>query len=485
MSLGAVLNSARSSLAAISTRTQTVSENISNVDNPGYSRRRAQNVAGRHGVLRVSITRAQDREILQQMLEYTSLHASSQALSDGVDKLGLIYGGADSETSPAALLGRLQGDIQAFISMPASAAAASRAIGSARDLSAAINRGADAIRSIRLGADEEISRSVAHINALLHEFHQANAAIVTGRLSDAERARSEEARDNVLAKLAGELDIKTVQQSDGGLAIYTTEGAVLYERGAREVRFSPSPNLQSGAPGGQVYIDNIQVTGLGAIMKLSSGKLTGLIRLRDDVAAGWEVQLDELARGLIGAFAERDSGGGPDAPGLFTWPGAPGLPPSATHMPGLAHDLRLNPLADPVQGGDPFLLRDGGMAGASYVANTTGVAGFTQRLLDVNAALDAPQGFDPAAQLGGGATVKDFAARSLGWLDAHRAEARKEKDYNATLLTRASDALSRATGVNLDDELAVMMRLERSYQATARVMSTVDTMLATLMDSMR
>ena len=487
MSLGAVLNSARTSLSAISSRTQVVSENISNADNPDYSRRIAENVSASHGILRVSVNRAQDRNVLDQVLEYTSVHSANMALQDGLDELQLIYGDVDSEISPSAMMDRLQADLQAFISMPDSASAASQVVGSARDLAAGISRGAETVADLRRSADEEIARSVDRINELLLEFHEANSAIVTGRLTDAERVQNEDTRDRVLVELAEELDIRTVEQNDGGLAIYTTGGAVLYERGPREVRFDPQPTLTSGVPGGQVYIDNVPVTGDGAVMRLSSGRISGLIELRDEVAAGWEKQLDEMARGLIETFAESDQSGGgnPDVPGLFTWSGSPAMPPSGTHVPGLARDLQVNPAVDPLAGGDPFLLRDGGMGGAAYVYNTTGVAGYTDRLLELNAALDAPRAFDPSAGLSDSASVKEFAGLSVSWVEQRRANAARNTDYSSALLTRASDALSKATGVDLDSELELMMRLERSYQATARLLTTVDNMLGELMNAMR
>jgi len=487
MSLGAVLNSARTSLSAISSRTQVVSENISNADNPDYSRRIAENVSASHGVLRVSVNRAQDRNVLDQMLEYTSVHSANMALQDGLDELQLIYGDVDSEISPSAMMDRLQADLQAFISMPDSAAAASQAVGSARDLAAGINRGAETVADLRRSADEEISRSVDRINALLAEFHEANSAIVTGRLTDAERVQNEDTRDRVLVELAEELDIRTVRQNDGGIAIYTTGGAVLYERGPREVRFEAQPSLTPGAPGGRVYIDNVPVTGEGAVMQIASGRISGLVELRDEVAAGWEKQLDEMARGLIETFAESDQSGGgnPDVPGLFTWSGSPSMPPSGTHVPGLARDLQVNPAVDPVAGGDPFLLRDGGMGGAAYVYNSTGVAGYTDRLLELNEGLDAPRAFDPSAGLSGTASVKEFAGLSVSWVEQRRADAARDSDYSSALLTRASDALSKATGVDLDSELELMMRLERSYQATARLLTTVDNMLGELMNAMR
>jgi len=147
--------------------------------------------------------------------------------------------------------------------------------------------------------------------------------------------------------------------------------------------------------------------------------------------------------------------------------------------------VRVNPLVDPDAGGNPFLVRDGGINGASYVENTSGHAGFTQRLLELDAAMGTPRVFDPAAGLETSADLVSYAASSLAWLEQERGNAVQNEEYSSALLGRASEALSRATGVDLDAELATMMRLERTWQASARLIQTVDAMLASLLEAAR
>ncbi len=483
MTLGAVLNSARSSLSALSEKSRVVSENIANIDNPDFSRRETGNVMGYHGIRRVAVWRAEDRDIFAQMLSYTADHAGHETLSKGLDQLSRAFGGPDGETSPAALLSRLRQDIQAFAAMPDNAAAARQTIVSARALVDALHRGAAAVQDLRTQADAEVARSVDRINEALARFHEANAAIVSGRLNDADLAREKDARDAALADLAEEIDIRTVQRDNGGLAIYTTGGAVLYEREPRAVTFTPSGILGPGAPGAQVYVDGVPVTGDAAVMKLKSGRLKAWMTLRDEKALAWQAQLDEMARGLIEVFAEHDQASppGPDRAGLFTWSGGPAVPASGVLVPGLAADIRIHAAVDPDQGGNPFLLRDGGINGASYVVNVNGLTGFTDRLLELDAELARARPFDPAAGLGASADLAGYMGDSVAWLEQERANAVRDTDYSAALLTRASEALSRKTGVNLDDEMANMMRIERTYQASARLISAVDEMLAALL----
>lgn len=219
-------------------------------------------------------------------------------------------------------------------------------------------------------------------------------------------------------------------------------------------------------------------------MGVSSGRLTGLVTVRDDLAVTYQSQLDEIARGLIAAFAESDQSAIPvlpDEPGLFTWGGAPGLPAAATITAGLAGTIRVNPAVDPDQGGDLALVRDGGIAGAAYVYNSAGGAGYTDRMEELLDRMNAAQAFDPLAKLSSSTTLVGFASSSAGWLEEARRTSGNEADYRETVLERSSDALSKVTGVNLDEEMTLMLELERTYQASSKLISTIDSMLGSLL----
>jgi flagellar hook-associated protein 1 FlgK len=223
-------------------------------------------------------------------------------------------------------------------------------------------------------------------------------------------------------------------------------------------------------------------------MGAGSGRIVGLVKVRDDLATTYQSQLDEVARGLISAFAESDQSAVPalpDVPGLFTWSGAPALPPGGSITQGLAGAIRVNALVDPDQGGNAKLLRDGGIGGAAYLYNSGGVSGYTDRLEQLQERMNAAQSFDPAAKLSTSATLKSFASSSAAWLEEARRTASDEADYRSTLLERSSDALSKVTGVNLDEEMTLMLELERTYQASSKLISTIDAMLGALLASVR
>ena len=62
----------------------------------------------------------------------------------------------------------------------------------------------------------------------------------------------------------------------------------------------------------------------------------------------------------------------------------------------------------------------------------------------------------------------------MSWLQGARKAADARLDSEKTVLAQASNALSAATGVNLDDEYASQLELERGYQATSKLMGVVN-----------
>jgi flagellar hook-associated protein 1 len=190
--------------------------------------------------------------------------------------------------------------------------------------------------------------------------------------------------------------------------------------------------------------------------------------------------LDNVAGGLITEFAESDQvGTGPNLPGLFTTPGATSLP---TGITGLAGQIVVNPAVDPNQGGTALLLRDGGISGnPAYVYNTTGDASYQGRLSQLLTNLSMPTTFSAGGGITTSATLDGYATASVSWLEAQRSNAASQSSYQSTLLSAAPTALSNATGVNLDTEMSKMLDLENSYSATAKLLSTVDSMFGTLL----
>jgi len=358
-------------------------------------------------------------------------------------------------------------------------------VSTAGQLATALNDATSLVQQVRSEADADIADGVDRLNTLLSRFETVNNAIIKGTRSGADVTDDLDLRDQILAGISEQIGIRTVSRANNDMAIYTDSGVTLFETRPRTVTFSPTLSYSAGTSGNAVYADGVPITGNGG-MAASTGRLVSLTTVRDSIATTYQSQLDEIARGLIEAFAESDQSASslPDVPGLFTYPGAPAMPPSGAVLTGLAGSIKINPTIDLRQGGDPTRLRDGGAGdpgNPAYVYNSTGAAGFTERLQELLSGLSAQRAFDPAAQASPSASLVGFAASSASWLEETRKTANNEADYQTALLQRTSSALSKATGVNLDEEMTILLDLERSYQASTKLISTIDEMFGALL----
>ena len=498
MTLSAAYSIISSAFLSNAAQSAVVSSNISNANTAGYSREIANVVTTVDGGAEVaSVTREASNALSEQVNAATSDSAYAQALSDGLTTLAATVSDSSSSSSssgstvngdsPSAMLSQLQDALTTYEDSPSSTAAADAVVAAAKNLVGSLKTGSSTVQQAREQADSQMATDVSAVNSLLQQYSEVDQEIVSGLASGADVNSYEDTRDSLLTQISKYVGVSTTANPNGSLSVYTDSGVNLYQSGVvNQLSFTASPTLTDGTSGNQVTVNGVAITGSSSPMATQTGELAGLVQLRDVVAPQYESQLDQIACGVINAFAESDQSttdtGLASLPGLFTYSGATGLP-SSSSAAGLADAIEVNSAVDPNQGGDVSLLRDGGINGSDYVYNTTGASGYTGRIAGMISAIDSTQTFDSSAGLGTSDALSDYASASVSWLNAQNQSASDAADYQSSLLTRATSALSNATGVNLDTELTNMLNIENSYTTTAKLLTTVDDMFTALLDA--
>lgn len=487
MTLTQSIGNARSSLSTVSEQISVVSQNIARVNDANATRKIANVITGPGGGVSVaSISRTANKLLLDTYLSANSNNQTQTVINSALNQLENTVGETNSETSPAALIAKLNSALQDYSTTPQNGAIAATVVSAAQQLATSLNSATQAVTDMRNQADNDIATSVSNINNLLSQFETLNQTIVKGTSSGTDITDALDQRDAILKQLSTEVGIRTVTRAGGDMAIYTDSGVTLFDKTPRQVTFAASANLGPNSVGAPVYADGVPIAGTPHTMSISSGNLAGLVEVRDNIALTYQSQLDEIARGLIEATAETDQSATPTLPaaaGLFTYGGAPAIPSSGTLVAGIAGSIKVNPNVDPTRGGDPTLIRDGGIAGSAYTYNSTGAASYTDRIQQLITNLGTARSFDPSAQLSQSASVTDYAKSSVSWLESLRQSASAEAESRQTLADRASAALSKDTGVNLDEEMTNLLALERTFQASSRLINTVDSIFATLLQT--
>ncbi|OIQ85832.1 flagellar hook-associated protein FlgK [mine drainage metagenome] len=159
---------------------------------------------------------------------------------------------------------------------------ASGIIGRARALSDGLKRMSAAAQALRGDADQAIAATVADINALLAQLAETCRDIVVGAACGGAARGLITLRDQQLALLFGCLDVVTFLRADGGTSIFTRGGRPLLDGGG--------PGRLEHQPGGAVSLNGQDLS-----QQISSGRLHGLLSLRDTHLLGLAGQLDGLA----------------------------------------------------------------------------------------------------------------------------------------------------------------------------------------------
>lgn len=486
MSLTTALNNAQAIFNNTGTQSSVVSNNIANASNSNYSRRQAMLTTDMAGAQVVKIDRSSEPALQKAYLASSSSDSAQQLLLNAYGNLqSATLGGNDNEISPATYLSAFQTAMQTFSGSPSSTTAAQSAINAAQSLATSLNNATSAVQDARTDADKQISSDVDTLNSLLKQFQTANDAVksatTTAGPTSSALADALDQRDSVLNQISQIVGVTTVTRGNNDMALYTSSGTTLFETIPRTVTFQPTNSYTASTVGNSVYIDGVALTPGQGANTTAQGSLQAALQVRDDVAPTYQKQLDEIARGLVTTFAETNSTDSTKAPGLFTWTGGT-VPSSATVVTGLAGSITVNPAVVTSQGGNPNLLRDGGINGANYVVNTNGDSGYSTQLDAYITAMNTKMDFDASAGSDTKASLMDYASSSIGWLEGQRSTATTAAENTSAALSRSSGAYSNATGVNLDEELTLMMDIEQSYKAGTKILNAVNEMLQSVLD---
>lgn len=479
MSLSTAMKTAQSSFSNVGLQSAVASKNIANASDASYARRSAVLATAATGASVVETQRAQNEALLKQNLVSISKSSAQNTLLTGLTNMKMMLGGEDYELAPSTYLSKLRDNLQAFADKPNEVSLAETVIADATDVANSLNGTSLAVQKMRAEADADIGTAVTELNRLLSEFKTYNDQVKQGTAAGTDVNDALDQRDKLLTQISQIVGVSTLKRTNNDLALYTSDGTVLFETEPRAVTFTATPTYTATVTGNQVYIDGVAVQmGTGGNTS-AQGSIGALLQLRDYTAPTFQTQLDEMARGLINMFSENVSGTQVD--GLFVRNGV-GVGDDFsvnTAVSGLATVIGVNPAVITSQGGSAMLLRDG----INDTFNTGNNASFSELLKSYSVAFETPTIFDTDAAIDTTATILAFSTGSVGWLEQLRSAATTASDDKTALLGRTQEALQNVTSVSLDEELALLLDLEQSYKASAKLVSAVDEMITALLQA--
>ena len=482
MSISGSLHTALSGLHAVSRAAEVVSSNISNAMTEGYGKREvllsAEVLAGSGSGVRVDgVHRHADAALIGNRRLSEAQLAQVEVRAEFLSTLEAAIGMPDRPGSLSARLTEFEGALIASASRPDSEARQLAVANAASAVASQLNAASDSIQTERMRADQGIAQSVDSLNATLQRISALNVDIVRFGGAAQDPSALIDQRQRLIDGIAELIPIREVPRDNGTMALYTPGGAILLDGKAAEIGFSPAGLITPDMTLASTALSGLRINGQPVSTSaengpIAGGKLAGLFALRDEHAPTAQERIDAVARDLVERFADPavDPTLGASDPGLFTDNGAALVPADEL---GLAGRISLNALVDPSAGGALWRLRDGlGAAAPGDPGNATQLNALTDAL--TAARTPASGGFLVPRSAAGlmGDLLSGVSVELQGAL-TEQSFARAQTD---TLIGRELQG-----SVDTDEEMQKLLLIEQVYAANARVISTIDEMIQTLL----
>lgn len=480
MSLSHSLSSALTGLTASSRAAELVSANIANANSPGYAKRSlvlaSQVIGTRSGGVEVAgIERFVNTVAVADRRLASAFADNASTTSVFFKSLEQRIGVPPSDSSFSARLSAFESALISASSNPQSGAQLDKVLSAAGDLMSHARSVSNHIQNERMIADQAIARDVLQLNTTLERISEINALIVKSH-GQVDTAALQDQRASLIEDIAAIVPLREVAKPRGGIALYTTGGAILLDGSPARLEFTPAgiivPELSIGAgtlSGLSLNGRPMPMTGEEAMM--AGGRLGANFALRDSHAPAAQAKLDATVRDLMQRLEAADPTLLAGNAGLFTDSGQAFDPAFET---GLSGRLALNALVDPAQGGEIWRLRNG--LGAAM----PGAVGDAALLNALAVALQAPQPTAPGPFPAGNRSVGQLVSDLVSGIATQRLSHESRASF-ASSQKHALQQIEAAGGVNLDEEMQKLLLIERAYGANARVIETVDRMFDSLM----
>src|SRR5579864_4049443 len=302
MSVNGLMSAAVSGLQTAQTALTAVSNNIANVNTPGYVREVVDQSPAVAGGAGLGVTVDDIRRVTNQFLESANYQAAAQNGSASIisSLLGQAQSAFGDPSQPSSYLNQLStvfSDFTQAATDPASSLPRSQAIDDLTGFLDATQNVAGTLASLNTQADTQITSDVTQINQLLSQINGINAEIERTTADGANVGGSQDNQAQLLGQLSSLISIHVTTQANGTVEVRSATGQLLVGDGdAATLAYTPSV---SG-------LGSVQITPAAApitnTFTAGDGELQGLLSLRNNTIPGVQTQLAAYVSSALAAI---------------------------------------------------------------------------------------------------------------------------------------------------------------------------------------
>lgn len=469
------LDTATRGLLVTQSGIRVTSHNTANVETPGYTRQRQVLVAALAiphpagavgtGVEQQTIMRVSDDLLYRQLV---AADARTTALDVEANALGVVQE-IFNEQSVDGLGARISALYDAFEDV-ASATTPGAPVERDSLRTAAQSlidtfRGMDTdLRRTLKDADRSAVALVESINGLAQDIATLNRAIVREEaVAPANDLRDR--RDALVRELARKIEVSSFEQNDGSIVVMVARGLALVD-GVTARSLVPQADLANpfDATVSRILFD-IGPSQVDITDDIGGGELGGQVKVRDEIVPDVIRQLDTLAYNLATQVNSVHSFG----------VGLDGTVGNFFAQPAQVEDAANGLALDPAILASPDAIAAGFTTDPGDNRNALALA----ELRTTATAFYLP-GDPPGPPSGASRTMLDAHSFLVGDIGERARVAESASTVQTNVLGELEARRDSVSGVSLDEEMIKLIRLQSAYQANARVITTIQSMLDTV-----
>ncbi|HUU44626.1 MAG TPA: flagellar hook-associated protein FlgK [Acidobacteriota bacterium] len=436
----------------------TAGHNIANASTPGYSRQRVQLTAtdpfistvGAVGTgVRVATVRhvrdlfltGQYRQTNDELGRWTAMERGLREVENVLQE--------PSDIGFNAVLSEFFASWQTLSQNPESSAARAAVREQAATLGNTFHQLSRRLTDLERAVDRDVSDKIAYVNQVTVQVANLNREITRGEVGGQMANDLRDRRDRLIDELSQVVNVSTLETTKGAARVFIGAMEIVGEVSYTEL------DTRLDAAGSLTHATIIWKDSALSV-NVQGGEIGGLLETRDQLVPAYRSMLDDLASAIISEV-------------------------NALHTTGTALDGTTgNFFFDPMRVTAADISLDSAVMGDlnKIAASQSGAVGD-------NANAIAIANLQNLSVLNGNvATFADYYAQIVSSAGRRSAEAIDARTNAEMVVEQVEMSRQSVQGVSLDEEMADLIKAQHAYDAAARVITTIDHALDTLINGM-
>lgn len=299
MSLNLIMNNATSGLMTAQAQLRVVSDNVANVNTPGYVRKLAEQQAMTTQGIGAGVEIARIRLATDRFLQAASFSAGAEAARQGVryelyDRIQSLFGNPSGDTDFFSQIDAMFSAFAVAAEDPVSSPRRQEALFRAQALFDEAARIQNQIQAVREDADGRIKGAVETANLLLQQIEALNVEVARASVTGADASGAESAQAKLIGELSELMDIRVSVRSQGGVSIRTAAGALLAGDGYATLEYQRAGSVNAESAFSDIWVTEPRGAKRALADSITSGEIKGLLELRNVEAPAAAERLAEL-----------------------------------------------------------------------------------------------------------------------------------------------------------------------------------------------